>query len=100
MSRCRSREQSKQVVLTDEARDGFAECIDGANCRCWVDDRGVRAEDELLDAERLDAQLEGWAAVGGGVEEDVRVHRGATLDASDREPLELDRRAAGEDREH
>ena len=40
-----------------------------------VDDGRVAAEDELLDAERLDAELERAPAVGRGVEEDVPVQR-------------------------
>src|SRR6478735_9324316 len=100
MSQCRSLQQSKQVVLTDEAGDGLPERLDGTNRRRRVDHGGVRAEDELLDAEGLDAQLESAPAVRRGVEEHIPVERRADVDATRREPFELDRRTAGKDREH
>ena len=82
MSQCLSLEQSNQVVLTDEAGNGLSERVDGADRRRRVDHGGVRAEDELLDAEGLDAQLERAPAVRRGVEEHVPVERRADVDAA------------------
>src|SRR6478735_9879822 len=100
MSQCLSLEQSKQVVLTDEPGNRLTERIDGANRRRRVDDGGVGAEDELVDAEGLDAQLERPPAVRRGVEVHVAVERRADVGAARGETLELDRPTAGQDREH
>ena len=50
-----------------------------------IDDGQVAAVDELLDAERLDAELERAPAVGRRVEEDVRMQR-RTRTSTPREP--------------
>ena len=87
------------VVLCSKTCDRVAETADGTQGRRRIDDRQVAAVDELLDAERLDAELERAPAVRGRVEEHVAVQGRAHLDAARGEPLELERAAAGQDRE-
>ena len=77
----------------------IAETADGIQCRLRIDHRRVAAVDELPDAEGLEAQLDRPAPVRRDVEEGVRVECRAHVDASAREPLELERPAAPEHRE-
>ena len=87
------RQKSIRVVAPDEFFDRFAKIPYRPDGRCRVDHGQVAAVDELLDAERLDAELESAPPVGGGVEEDVGMQCGANVDPTRGEPFELNRTA-------
>ena len=87
------------IRVPDHVSHTVAEAEHRAQGRRRVGDRDVAAVDELGDAEGLDAELERAPPVRRGVEVDVVVEGRADVHPARREPLELERRAAGEDRE-
>ncbi len=64
-----------------------------------IDDRHVAAEEHRLDTVGRHREIERSASIRRRIEPDMREHRAPLVDAACGHALELDRRAAGEDRE-
>ena len=78
---------------------GLAERSNHVERRLRVDDRHVAAEEHRLDTVGRHREIERSASIRRRIEPDMREHRASLVDAACGHALELDRRAAGEDRE-